>query len=116
MVDFTTQVSRAKCDFCLISLDFMSLRANKPTIKEHCVLMDTLECLPTLGARVKEAGTVGEGCMALPSCWPGPALSHLDKGLHILELLFPHLKTEKQSASFLLSKSGTMVMTQSIST
>ena len=33
MLDFSVQVSRAKCDFCLISLDFMSLGANKQTIK-----------------------------------------------------------------------------------
>lgn len=79
MVDFTTQVSRAKCDFCLISLDFTSLRANKPTIKEHCVLMDTLECLPALGACPKGKSERGR---------------HSGRGLHGPSLLLARPSTE----------------------
>lgn len=46
MLEFTTQDSSAKCDLFLISLDFMSLGANKQTIKWQCIFMDALGGIP----------------------------------------------------------------------
>lgn len=62
MREFTAQDGMAKCDFHWIGLDFMSLGANKQTIKWSCILMDNLENVSAEPVpRRKGSGSLPEG-------------------------------------------------------